>query len=222
MFSWFQRGCGFKRRRRHLCYCIPNFPNPQLASSIWTNTFYNLEKYISTIWTNTFYNLNKPMSPLLLLHSKLSKSTACLLHVNKYILQFGKRFFTIWTNTFYNLNKYFYDQCFHLCWCIPNFPNPHQLAVSSCIKEKVGSNLLPVPSSWCHCQHNFNFFAIFLLSICWAVTGNYIEVDLKEENILMQILFPTLWCSYSQALWSWRRPTWIVLKIYQLFPGQGH
>ena len=52
--------------------------------------------------------------------------------------------FTIWTNTFYHLDKYFYNQCRHLCYCIPNFPNPHQLTVSSCIKEKVSSNLLPL------------------------------------------------------------------------------
>ena len=95
VFSWFQRRCEFKRCPRHLCNCIPNFPNPQPAFSIWTNTFYSLKKIHYAIWTNTCYHLDKyfvqPIPAPLLLHSKLSKSTSAdsvLLHKRESELKF--------------------------------------------------------------------------------------------------------------------------------------
>ena len=82
----------------------------QIHSTIWTNTFYNLNKYIfqhgqihSTIDTNTFDQGHGMTIPTWLIH--LSKSSLLLwpntfYNLKKYILQFEQIHSTIWTNTF--------------------------------------------------------------------------------------------------------------------------
>ena len=81
-------------------------------STIWTNTFDNLDKYFSQfwqihfkIWTNTFQNLDKYISQFGQIYITIWTNT--FHNLDKFISKFAQIHFTIWTNIFCNLDKYF-------------------------------------------------------------------------------------------------------------------
>ena len=91
-----------------------NLHDAQISFAIWSDTFFNLDKYIGNldkyifqfgqihlaIWTNTFFNLDKYIWQFGQIHLEIWTNT---------FFQFGKIHFSIWTNTFGNLTNTFFQ-----------------------------------------------------------------------------------------------------------------
>ena len=88
----------------------------QIYFKIWTNTFQDLEKYISKsddLWDKgggasspslIYQLLDKYISQFKQIHFKIWTNT--FQNLDKYISQFGQIYITILTNTIHNLDKY--------------------------------------------------------------------------------------------------------------------
>ena len=76
----------------------------QICLAIRTNTFFNLDKYLSiAIWTNIFHSTrHRHRHPVTGASRYTRRRTDIFWNLDKYILQFVQIHFSIWTNTFHS------------------------------------------------------------------------------------------------------------------------